>query len=156
MANKNKPEPETNGMEGLYDNSAPEGWSDKIQTSFPPYWRGDEGSTFTAKVVQRDDSNPDFERYVLQALRPVQCFRGPKNGATEVMVAKGDLFTCGIWTNLNLDGLIGLEVFVKAKPNIKANTPAGFVRDFEVILSPESRKILTERRMGNPVPSELT
>ena len=129
-----------------FDNSVPEGFEDSQQTTFPPYWPGEVGMTFMATVLGRDDSNPEFQRYVLRALRPTLCYRGPKAQAERVTVQTGEVFNCSVWTALKLDDYVGIDVFVTAKPNLPAKTPAGFVRDFELKTTKEGSRMLAERR----------
>ncbi|MDA4133691.1 MAG: hypothetical protein OK454_11305, partial [Thaumarchaeota archaeon] len=52
--------------------AAPEfsGWEDE-NLSLPPYWVTDIGKQFAARVIDLDNQDPEFPRYVLEALAPV-------------------------------------------------------------------------------------
>lgn len=112
-----------------------------VQTSYPPYFEVEEGAAFRAKVLGKDDSDPEFIRWVLCAERPVKCYRGSKkkNQATEIIVQPGELFTIGEYVALRLDKYVDSVIGLKVKGKLEANTPAGFVWDFDVREAKDSR-----------------
>jgi hypothetical protein len=99
----------------------PEGYEDQ-QTGLPPYWSPDEEALeqgkaqyFHARVIDYDDTNPEFHRWVLQALAPTICHRGPARDAEEVHVRIGEFFSVSDWAGLPLARYLGHPVFVFAK-----------------------------------------
>lgn len=145
MSTKPNTSSSTKSQSEQYD--APEGWG-KALTGFPPYVKNEEGMKFQGVVFEKDDSNEEFIRYVMQATKPVTAYRGPKDNAEKVTVKPGEYFTVSPAVNLNLDGFIGKEVFVKCTGKIKAKTPAGFVWGFDVHVNPVAPEALPEGRGG--------
>ena len=143
-------------------NTAPEGWESE-QIGFPPYWNptmkeDDKGKTipgtgnsFLGMPIQRDSRNPDFERYVIEASRDIMCKKGPAEDAEEILVRKGEFFTCSVYAALPLEEYFGYEVFVQpARKRKLAPTPEINQKrdlwDFDLKVSPATKKLLKERR----------
>ncbi len=117
-----------------------ESWEEE-STGFPPYFEPGEGRHFMGMPIEVDDTDPDFRRYLLVAGEDVQCFRGPKDDQTEVIVKKGEHFTVGDYYNLPLYKYanIMLRVACKEKIETKSNRT---VWTFSVKMSPEDKKML--------------
>lgn len=91
----------------------PEGFGD-IAIGFAPYWTPELGKYFHAMVVDIDEADPNFVRYVLHNMSetPIQCQRGPAADAELVMVEQGEEFTCSAYASLPLYRFAGAEVVV--------------------------------------------
>src|SRR5579864_885525 len=94
--------------------AAPEfaGWEEE-NLSLPPYWVCDVGKQFAARVIDLDNQDPEFPRYILEALAPVECQTGKRDEAEDVHVKPGDYFTCSTYAGLPLFRYIGCRVLVK-------------------------------------------
>lgn len=108
---------------------------------FPPYWNPKIGDKFFATVVGKDDSDPEFERYVLQAKRPLKCARGKRGEQDEVIVNPGEYFTCSVYAALPLARYIGFDVFVTVKGQRDVGRPQP-MWVFTLAVSPETHKAL--------------
>lgn len=130
--------------------AAPEfaGWEEE-NLSLPPYWkldRGDHlGKGFAARVIMLDDSDPDFPRYVLEALAPVHCFTGPRDEAVPVDVKIGDYFTCSTYAGLPLHRYIGCRVVVQCDGTRKTDQPQPMYT-FRMVMHPEDKKMVMDDR----------
>lgn len=117
------------------------------QVGFPPYWNPEEGKQFYALPISRDERDPDFHRYVLQAFQDVDCQIGPSDDAETVKVKKGEFFTCSTYAALPLE-LYALAktpvlVSVKKKRELKGNKELWI---FSVALAPADKKRLDSVR----------
>jgi hypothetical protein len=150
--NEKKPNAEINpndflsGLEG-FDN-----WEEE-QVGFPPYWNPELGVRISAKVIALDVRDELFHRWTLQATRKsIQCAIGPAEDAEPVTVKPGELFTCSAYAGLPLDLFVGLEVliYVSDKRKLPGNEASkGVKRDlwvFKLLVAPESKKLLEERK----------
>jgi hypothetical protein len=119
----------------------------RAQTSFPPYWNpGDHAvdpkdetvGWVHARFLGVDDSDPEFQRNVFQAMGPVACKQGSAkhNTATEVAVSAGELFTVSVYATFRISRFVNEEVWFRCIGKKDANTPAGFVWDFDVRVPP--------------------
>jgi hypothetical protein len=142
--------------------AAPEGWENE-QIGFPPYWNptmkeDDHGKTipgtgnaFLAIPIDTDERNPEFKRYVLEAVRPITCRKGPADDAEEILVQQGEFFTCSVYAALPLEQYYGIPVFVqpvrkrKLPPSQEVNQKRD-LWDFSLKVSPADKKKLKERR----------
>lgn len=145
---------------------APEGWEAE-QIGFPPYWnprmefidpnnarkgmKPGTGNSFLGTVVNRDERDEHFHRYVIQASRAIRCQNGPSDDAEEVIVQKGEFFTLSTYASLPLENYFGMEVYVTPiqKRKIKDDPETGEPRDlwrFKLMVSPASKKLLTDKR----------
>ena len=104
--------------------AAPEfqGWEEE-NLSLPPYWVTDIGKQFAARVIDLDNGDPEFPRYVLEALAPVDCQSGKREEAEDVHVKIGEFFTCSTYAGLPLARYIGCRVVVKCTGTRKVNQP---------------------------------
>lgn len=91
-------------------------------TGFPPYWTPREGSTFFGTVLNEDNRDPAFIRYIVKASADTMCALGPAEDAEPVMVKKGDFFTVSFYSGLALKDFLGYEVWVKAHSKVKTST----------------------------------
>jgi hypothetical protein len=124
--------------------AVPEGFEQQ-QTGFPPYWGPEHGKTFRGVVIERDDRDPEFMRFLLKATAPVACAQGPAEDQTEVQVKAGEFFTCSAYAALPLDRYVGCEVFVQAKQkrDIKGGKE---VWDFALFCSAETARLVADRQ----------
>lgn len=136
---------------------APTGETVKQQTGLPPYWAADEevhkagvAQGFYARVIGRDDGDPTFPRYVVQAGMDTPCMKGGGDDAEPVIVKKGEFFTTSVYAGLPLERFIGVPVIVKVKDKRKINTKGGprTIWDFTVEVTPQVDKILAARRQA--------
>jgi hypothetical protein len=111
----------------------------------PPYWVTDVGKSFAARVLDLDDRDPDFPRYVLEAMAPIECQSGPRDEAEDVRVEIGDYFTCSTYAGLPLERYIGCRVLVKCVDTRKTSQPKPmFV--FKMTMHPEDKKMVLDER----------
>jgi hypothetical protein len=135
---------------------------DRAQTSFPPYWNpGDhaadpnsEDGWVHARFLGVDDSDPEFKRNVFQAMGPVQCQQGSsKHGtSTKVDVNPGELFTVSVYATFRVDRFTNEEMWFRCIGKKEANTPAGFVWDFDVRV-PKGKAALTSGEAKAALPA---
>ncbi len=115
------------------------------QISFPPYWTAEVGKWFYAMPVDTDTRDPQFGRYVCQAMSDLMCSTGPKDDRNDVLVRKGDFFTTSMYTGLPLDKYIGTGVFVKCTGTRETKQPNDMLV-FTLAVSPEDKKLLLNDR----------
>jgi hypothetical protein len=84
------------------------------QIGFPPYWNPAEGKKFVGKVIMRDERDPDFVRYNIEAAVRHQCQEGPSDEARPVVVEKGQTFNVSDYAALPLSDYYGQTVLVTA------------------------------------------
>ncbi len=84
------------------------------QIGFPPYWNPAPGKKFFGKVVMRDERDPDFIRYVIEAGVRHQCQEGPSDEAVAVTVDRGQHFNVSLYAGLPLENYYGQTVLVTA------------------------------------------
>lgn len=84
------------------------------QIGFPPYWNPSEGKKFYGRVVARDERDPDFIRYVIEAGVRHQCQEGPSDEARPVTVDRGQHFNVSVYASLPLENYFGETVLVTA------------------------------------------
>lgn len=128
-----------------WEKDVPAGWEDE-QVGFPPYWNPSVGKVFMGTPLFKDERDPDFIRYHIQASRDEVCATGPADGAEPVPVKKGEIFTVSAYSGLPLDEFFGLEmmaVALKLVPTKKAGQERWV---WKVRLPPQSKKLLQERR----------
>ena len=88
------------------------GW-EREQIGFPPYWNPAEGKKFLGRVILKDERDPAFVRYVIEAtLAPIKCQQGPADDAEAVIVKPGEYFTCSAYGALPLENFFGHQVLV--------------------------------------------
>jgi hypothetical protein len=126
--------------------AAPEfqGWEDE-NLSLPPYWVTAEGKQFAARVIDLDNQDPDFPRYVLEALAPVECQSGKRDEAEDVHVKIGEFFTCSMYAGLPLFRYIGCRVLVECTGTRKVNQPQPMYV-FRMVMHPDDKKMVAEDR----------
>lgn len=133
--------------------STPEGWEDDDKSGgFPPYWNPQLGKSFQGIIVKRDERDPDFIRYIIQATDTIMCATGPASDAEEVIVEPGQLFTCSAYATMNLEEYFGLEVKVitwKTRTLPGKESSRGVPRslwEFKYKLPPDSKRLLDTMR----------
>lgn len=131
----------------------PEGWEDDDKGGgFPPYWNPQLGNSFQGVIIRRDERDPDFIRYVIQATDLITCATGPADNAEEIIVEPGQLFTCSAYATMNLEEYFGLEVKVityKTRKLPGNENSRGAPRDlweFKYKLPPDSKRLLDNMR----------
>jgi len=134
---------------------APKGSFVDEQTGMPPYWKPSEeemdqgiAQGFYGRVIGRDDGDPEFPRYVIQAGQDTPCFQGGGDDAEPVLVKKGEFFTCSVYQSLRLERYIGIPVVVQALRKRAIKTAAGrrTIWDWSLRVPDAAQRILNERR----------
>jgi hypothetical protein len=122
-----------------------EGFEDE-QTGFPPYWNPSEGRKFYGRIMARDERDPEFVRYVVQASCKHVCRTGPADDATDCEVQTGENFTVSEYASLPLADYFGLEVLVTAlkKRPIKGGKQDVWI--FKLQVAPQTKALLMQRR----------
>ena len=133
------------------------GWVVDSGGEFPPYWNPEIGQKIFVRPLARDERDPKFHRYVLQALMTIPCAKGPSKEQESVTVKKGEKFTCSAYGALHLEDYMGLDVVIDVQPMRKAKETGYEYWDFKVIVSPETSKILAAKRaeIAKALPAEL-
>lgn len=109
------------------------------QIGFPPYWNPAVGKKFAGKVLMRDERDPDFVRYVIEAGVRHQCQEGPSDEARPVIVDKGMTFNVSDYAGLPLDDYFGHTVVVTAIRKVPIDGGKE-VWKFELKTTPEGRE----------------
>jgi hypothetical protein len=115
------------------------------QLRFPPYWTADVGKKFYAMMVDVDTRDPEFHRFVLQALHSLPCATGGKNAREDVVVENGDFFSMSVYAALPLDRYVGMKVLVE----VTGTQPTGQPQDmyvFKLKISEADKLLLTQER----------
>lgn len=128
-------------------------FSEKENLGFPAYWKIGVGKKVAARVMQLDDSDPDFQRWIFQATRhPVTCGRGPAKEAKEIIVEIGDFFSTSAYAQFGnnessrgLHALIGEEVMLECVGEIDTGKPSPMF-DIVVHVTKETRARLLAKR----------
>lgn len=149
MANSSKTEekkvsPQSQTVEGLPDFS---GWEER-QVGFAPYWEPEAGQKFFGQVIDFDDRDEKFHRYLCVAGGPLDCFTGSEEQGTKTAkrVNKGDTFTISVYAQLKeefelyLSAPFPVPVLVEAKEKIKGGK--GHVWLYTVKVAPETNEKL--------------
>jgi hypothetical protein len=118
------------------------------QIGFPPYWTPEEGKKVYARVVDFDDSDPEFLRYVMQAGHDIDCQRGPSDAREEVTVHKGEFFTMSQYASLPLGKYLDIPVLIQVKEKRKIDG-GKTMWVFSLSVSEQAKKILAARRQAN-------
>jgi hypothetical protein len=119
------------------------------QTSFPPYWQPEEGKMFVGRVLALDERDPAFSRFIIQAMTPCDCARGPAKDAEEVKVSPGDQFSISVYSALPLHLYLGEVVEVTAK-GLRSLRNGNDLWEFRLRCSPETKAIANKRRAALP------
>ncbi len=134
--------------------AVPQGWVEEA-VGFPPYWKPTLGGYFKGIVLMRDERDPSFIRYHIEARMPLDCRTGKADDGEVVAVKTGEVFTTSAFAALPLDRFFGFEVFVQVTQTRKlpGNDQSDNVeRDmwvFKVMVSPETKKLLDDGRREN-------
>ncbi len=130
-------------------------FTEQENLGFPAYWKIRVGAKVAARVMQLDDSDPEFQRWVFQATRHnVTCQRGPAKDAKMVTVEKGDFFSTSAYAQFGnnessrgLHALIGEEVMLECVGEIDTGKPSPMF-DIKVHVTKETRAKLLARRQS--------
>ena len=122
------------------------------QIGFPPYWNPGEGKKFLARVIARDERDPTFVRYVLQAQCKHLCQKGPADDAEPCEVKAGEFFTCSVYAALPLSEYFGVVCLVttlkKRKLAATAENPQKRdMWDFNLKVAPADHKMLAQKKV---------
>ena len=130
-------------------------FSEREQTSFPPYWKPEPGKYFIGVLIEKDVTNPAFIRYQFQAMADTPCQRGAADGSaenSELVTAKaGETFSLSNYSGLAklLDEYLGVPfpvpVRVEAKNKGKTSEGQDFWH-FDVRITSETKKMLSKYR----------
>jgi hypothetical protein len=124
-------------------------FTNEEQISFAPYWKPIVGATFIARPLSRDERDPEFIRYVLQAYQDMECFSGPTDDAVPTLVRKGQQFSISQYKALPLDFYMGLPDPIKL--TVKATRPSSDPKKNDMFVwgittTDRCKKILDQRR----------
>lgn len=130
--------------EGFDDATDYDSWVETFQDGFPPYWTPEPGKSFLAKPVMLDARDPEFPRVVFEAIKPLECQKGPVEDAEFVTVNAGEKFTVSLYSAFkDIDLYVGIPTMitsVEKKP--QANNPKKSFWTFSGKVSPEDSKKL--------------
>lgn len=121
-------------------------WEEE-QVGFAPYWNPEKDKWFYARIIEKDERDPEFVRYLMQAGVDTPCKRGPAEGAEDVMVKKGEYFTISVYFSLqdlfDLYLETGIRPFMKvvAKDTTKTSTAGRTCWLWTLLVSPETKKL---------------
>ena len=122
------------------------------QVGFAPYWNPEPEKWFFARVVARDERDPEFVRYLMQAGMPLNCKRGPADDAEDVAVKPGEHFSFSVYHSLRdtFDFYLetGLSPFLRVQSikEVKTKTTGQTCWTWKVLVSPQDKKILEKKR----------
>jgi len=133
------------------------GWVVDSGGGFPPYWTAEPGKKIFARPLARDERDPKFPRYLLQALMTIECAAGPKKDQEPVTVKKGEKFTCSVYAALHLEDYMGMDIVIEVLPMAESKSTGYEYWDFKVHVSPENAKVLQAKRaeIAKGLPAEL-
>jgi len=146
-----KPKQATAGETQSIDPGAPnyDLWT-KHQVGFAPYWNPKEGELFEGIILEVDQRDPTFIRYLCQATRPLECATGPSDEAERVRIEAGEHFTLSTYYSLNnlfVQFLVsGLRPIIMCRALKKRKTKkSGYsVWTWEVRSAPQFKEALTK------------
>lgn len=144
MAIDPKKNPQASTVQGLPDFS---GWQER-QVGFSPFWRPEAKQWFFGQVIDLDDRDPEFVRYLCVAGMDLDCYTGSEEAGTlkPVKVHKGDTFTISVYSQLKeefdlyLAADFPVPVRVEALEKIKGGK--GHVWLYKVQVAPETNNLL--------------
>jgi len=129
-------------------------WEEET-VGFAPYWNPEEGKWFYARIVERDDRDPEFVRYLFQAGMPTPCARGAEDSETfePVMINTGEYFTISVY--FSLQGLFDLYLETGHRPYIKVisvkkvptKKTGRNVWLWKVLSDPKDKRIMNQKRL---------
>lgn len=128
------------------------GWA-KASVGFAPYLKlNGVGDCFFGKLAAVDNSNPEFPRYIIEALEaPIECQRGPVASPEQVTVEPGDFFTVSKYAGLPIERFLDIPAFYKIKstrvvPGNENHKMATEMFEWDVMVSGESKKLLAKNQ----------
>lgn len=132
-------------------------WSEEA-TGFAPYWNPEENAWFFARIIDKDERDPSFVRFLMQAGHDIPCKRGPAEEAEDVMVNKGEFFTISVYYSLQdlfdfylelarTGALTPTQQFMRIMAIDKSKTKAGQkVWNWKVLVDPQTKLIANQAR----------
>jgi hypothetical protein len=122
------------------------------QIGFPPYWKCKAvGDRFVGRVVNLDLTDPEFERFVVQAGMTTECSRGPVDESIPVTVKPGEYFSVSLYGGLR-NALLSGHFLVTDDPIVvecigKQDTgQPSKMYTWRVRVSPRDKKLIEGRR----------
>jgi hypothetical protein len=135
-------------------------WTEE-QVGFAPYWKPKKGEKIICRLVQKDEPEESFVRYLMQAGQDINCFRGgnqadddveenedgeKQNNAEPVLVRKGEFFTVSVFYSLR--GLFdfylesGLKPWmeIQATDKVKTSKPGRRAWQWKLRVDPKDKK----------------
>lgn len=136
-------------------------WTEE-QVGFAPYWKPKKGEKIICRLVQKDEPEDSFVRYLMQAGQDINCFRGgnqnadddengensddEKTSAEPVLVKKGEYFTVSVF--YSLQGLFefyltsGLKPWMElqATDKVKTSKPGRKAWQWKLRVDPKDKK----------------
>lgn len=119
-------------------------WEEE-QVGFAPYWNPEKDKWFYARIIEKDERDSEFVRYLMQAGVDTPCKRGPADGAEDITVKKGEYFTISVYFSLqdlfDLYLETGIRPFMKvtAKDTVKTSTAGRTCWLWSLLVSPETK-----------------
>ena len=136
-----------------------ENWEEE-QVGFAPYWGPAEMKWFYGQVVDKDERDPEFVRYLIRAGVDTQCQRGPVEDAEEVLVKAGEYFTISVYYSLQGAFDFYLETGIKPWMKVTAikttetSKSGRTVWHWKLVVSPEDKKRLNAARAQHKAMSD--
>ena len=128
-----------------------DGWVTE-QTGFAPYWNPVEGASFFGIVVEKDERDPEFVRYLMKAVCDTPCKTGSEDNEEDVLVKAGDYFTVSVYFSLQglfdfyLENGINTVMKVTAKKQVPTKKTGRKVWQWQVQVSPKDKQLADRKR----------
>jgi len=122
-----------------------ENWEEE-QVGFAPYWNPEENKWFYAQVVDKDERDPQFVRYLMRAGMDTPCKRGPVDSQDDITVKTGEYFSVSVYFSLQgafdfyLESGIKPYMKVLAINEVKTSTPGRTCWTWKLLVSPDDKK----------------
>lgn len=120
------------------------------QVGFAPYWECTQGAFFLGKIRGIDTRDPEFVRFMCEAVTPTACRRGSKTSDAyeEVTVQPGEAFTISVYYQLQglftecLESGTDPTLLVRALREVPTSKKGQTCWQFDVKIPKEDRKRL--------------
>jgi hypothetical protein len=117
-----------------------------VAVGFAPYFSPSEGGKFKGRLIDVDDRDPDFIRYMFVAETEMECFSGPSDDAETVIVHPGEPFNVSGYAQVPFEQYGGMSMIVTFKKKIPTKTAGRKVWVLGLQLKQEDYEILQARR----------
>jgi len=127
---------------------------EELQVGFAPYWNPSPGAWFYGQIVEKDERDSDFVRYLVRAGTATACKRGPNDAAEEVTVKPGEYFSVSVYYSLRDTFDIFLEsgfrpfIRVLAVKEVKTKTVGQTCWTWKVNIAPQDKKLFETAKMN--------